>query len=644
MANNRDILNSIDPVVLAARAALERNSRMLGDADRRIARMGRDDEARRVGRISPTRLHRPLPGEEVKYEAPGVLMDPDSWLNRGLSSLAGNAASVILGEGTGNTAADIALGFTGPGAAVGTVAAGNQPGALDFLPGGNVMKTGIIGLIKAGKGAEAKTFMNILQNPIANRFANRYPQEALESLDKFVKKYPSLKNMNTAEVYDVMQSGKLGGEYFVDLGKNYPEAMTLFGDTRRPVFTDRRGTRLSLRDILEGAKGTYPESYTRPLEALMDKVDALRERGDYMGAFLNAGIADANIMGLVDLPPDRLAKMSEEAFSKRLANAVPQSLEKDPAKHYIEATNLGSTGEANLVNEYMHLQADPVEWERLIEMDAKKAQAEAQKAAALERKAEQADRKQAAEYSSRLKEFKKNPKKALKMANSAAPKMVRSQGDAAVREWYFGVDPMATDAKTATAVEMKPAETVVADLAPAPEPAVQQVANQAPTSAAVVGGPNKWRENGWVSSEHPISEPGLDYSMLGKNATEDDRRALYVLDSLASEAASKLVRNNRFQNEWPGRSTLRHQGTNYDAKSREFGTDIAYNARTGNLPKTGNAVILRGAVSSAGNRLPGQMTAVLDGEDLYDLLFRKKVDRKINSLDNRYKVDFLNRQ
>ena len=44
MATNRDILNSIDPVVLAARAALERNSRMLGDADRRIARMERDDD------------------------------------------------------------------------------------------------------------------------------------------------------------------------------------------------------------------------------------------------------------------------------------------------------------------------------------------------------------------------------------------------------------------------------------------------------------------------------------------------------------------------------------------------------------------------------------------------------------------------
>lgn len=626
----------------ATRDHIARQLVMRNAMARQAAVSDRAAEAARQQRISPTKIHIPLPGEEVKYEAPGIFGNPNSWFNRGLYTLAGNAYDVIMGEGTGNTAADIALGFTGPGAAVGTVAAGNHPGALDFLPGGNVMKAGIIGLIKAGKGAEAKTFMNILQNPIANRFANRYPQEALESLDKFVKKYPSLKNMNTAEVYDVMQSGKLGDEYFVDLGKNYPEAMNIFGDTHRPFATAPNGNRLSIRDVLEDAKATYPERFTRPLEALLDKADAHMERGDYLGAFLNAGIAEQNIMGLFDVPPNRLVSMSEETYSKKLADAVSKGLEKDPLKQYVKSYSFGSVGDANLVNEYMHLQADPVEWERLIEMDTKKAQAEAQKAAALERKAEQADRKQAAEYSSRLKEFKKNPKKALKMANSAAPKMVRSQGDAAVREWYFGIDPMATDAKTATAVEMKPAETVVSDVAPVQEPAVQQSA--APTPAIVVGGPNKWRENGWVSSEHPISEPGLDYSMLGKNATEDDRRALYVLDSLASEAASKLVRNNRFQNEWPGRSTLRHQGTNYDAKSREFGTDVAYNARTGNLPKTGTAVILRGAVSSAGNRLPGQMTAVLGGEDLYDLLFRKKVDRKINSLDNRYRVDFLNRQ
>ena len=35
-----------------------------------------------------------------------------------------------------------------------------------------------------------------------------------------------------------------------------------------------------------------------------------------------------------------------------------------------------------------------------------------------------------------------------------------------------------------------------------------------------------------------------------------------------------------------------------------------------------------------------QMTGVVDGKDLYDLLFRKKVDRKIHELDNRYPVFF----
>lgn len=167
-------------------------------------------------------------------------------------------------------------------------------------------------------------------------------------------------------------------------------------------------------------------------------------------------------------------------------------------------------------------------------------------------------------------------------------------------------------------------------IAPEPEPAVE----------APKGGPNRWRENGWVSSEHPVSEPGVDYSMLGKDATEDDRRALFVLDSLASEAASKLIRNNRFKDEWPGRASLRHQGTNYDSKSRDFGMDVAWNARTGNLPKGGAALVLKTAVSGAGNRLTGQMTGVVDGKDLYDLLFRKKVDRRINELDNRYRVEF----
>lgn len=165
---------------------------------------------------------------------------------------------------------------------------------------------------------------------------------------------------------------------------------------------------------------------------------------------------------------------------------------------------------------------------------------------------------------------------------------------------------------------------------PVPEPAPEPVVEQPK------GGPNKWKENGWTSEEHPTDA----YSLLNPNATEEDRRAIFVMDSLANKAVDNLIRNDLFKDEWPGASRLRHRGTNYDSKSMDYGRDVAWNARTGNLPSNTSSLVLRTAVSSAGNRLPGQMTGVVDGKDLYDLLFRKKVDKKINELDNRYRVEF----
>ena len=173
---------------------------------------------------------------------------------------------------------------------------------------------------------------------------------------------------------------------------------------------------------------------------------------------------------------------------------------------------------------------------------------------------------------------------------------------------------------------------------PAPEPAPEHIVEPVPEPVPEPpkGGPNKWRENGWTSEEHPIDA----YSILNPKATEEDRRAMFVIDSLANESAAKLISNNKFKDKWPGISTFRHQGTNYDVKSREFGRNVAWNARTGNIPDNTSSLVLRTAVSSAGNRLPDQMTGFVDGNDLYNLLFRKKVNKKIHELDNRYPVDF----
>ena len=66
--------------------------------------------------------------EPVEIREKNVLTDPESWLNRGIGTILENSVDAILGEGTGNSALDMALSMTGPGAAVGTVAAGNKHG------------------------------------------------------------------------------------------------------------------------------------------------------------------------------------------------------------------------------------------------------------------------------------------------------------------------------------------------------------------------------------------------------------------------------------------------------------------------------------------------------------------------------------
>lgn len=82
--------------------------------------------------------------EPLEIREKNVLNDPDSWLNRGLNRMAGDAARVILGEGTGNTKADLALGLLGPGAGIATEAAGGKSGLLDWMPGGGFLKAGVI--------------------------------------------------------------------------------------------------------------------------------------------------------------------------------------------------------------------------------------------------------------------------------------------------------------------------------------------------------------------------------------------------------------------------------------------------------------------------------------------------------------------
>ena len=87
--------------------------------------------------------------EPLVYREPNVINDPNSWLNRGLNNLLETGYTAVFGEGTGNMGADLATGMMGPVSAGATIAAGNRPGVLDFLPGGGALKAGVIAAPKA---------------------------------------------------------------------------------------------------------------------------------------------------------------------------------------------------------------------------------------------------------------------------------------------------------------------------------------------------------------------------------------------------------------------------------------------------------------------------------------------------------------
>ncbi len=251
----------------------------------------------------------------------------------------------------------------------------------------------------------------------------------------------------------------------------------------------------------------------------------------------------------------------------------------------------------------------------------------------------------------------------MKDANSAAPKMVRAKGPEAVREWYFGIDPM-KDAAPAPAPKPKPVpvkeEPVVAVEVPVEPQAAPSTVIDVP-SEPPVGGEFKWRENGWKSADHPLSE-GRSYDiLLGKNATEDDRRAAFVVDSLMNAAVGDIKRNNA---SWwiktdgtigfskkgnhqlkPGERSLdnplnwndyRHNAFNYDEQRLRLSRDLAQNLATGNMPKSSKVVLVPAYNTKTGNRIPGASVAKILDIDSYDAMFRPKVTTKIRETNPDY--------
>lgn len=571
MATNRDILNSIDPIALAARAALERNSRILGDADRRIARMERDDEARRVGRISPTRLHRPLPGEEVKYEAPGVLMDPDSWLNRGLSNLAGNAASVIFGEESGNPAVDYGLSnIPGVGAA-GILAAGGVPGMVDVA--------GVDALKNAAK-IPKYTMEFVLKH---------FGERGLKNLDNVLTKYPKAGKPTVSDAVYLMKSG-IGGEqvpaivpYSVDVEKEVARAIS-GADPEKFSVNIQRG--------IEGLLERFDKSDPEANAAVLRLADA------YNRAISERKLPAAVMLGMT-FNPARIEERTRNFLIKHAEPKTKKAIEEMSLNHFYNSIDnaLDAEGKAlfdqDAIRELKEIYESPTQdWGTIVKKQEAKDARDAEKLA----------------------------KKAAKQAATPQQAAVAKQAEIEAAE-------------TKAAVQATPAQEIV----PEPETAVPEPAE-------------KWA--GWNEGNPKF------YENFGENLDRNSRRDMFVMDSLANHWANQLNPQKGFSAarilSGLDRARARHSLTNYDQVSRGFANDILKNLESGNMPGQAVQLLQRFKRNMA---VPGQTTPTMflrldekpkvflnpnvwadeaEGPDLYELLFRPRIDRKLHEANPAY--------
>lgn len=195
------------------------------------------------------------------------------------------------------------------------------------------------------------------------------------------------------------------------------------------------------------------------------------------------------------------------------------------------------------------------------------------------------------------------------------------------------------------------------DPVPEPEPSIVTPEPE-PVVEAPQGGPNKWRENGWKSEEHPLSN-GLTYDeLVGRGASEEDRRASFVLDSLMNEAVGKLYAtgakwgaDGKFYKKGnvpegvktvePSYADYRHKGTNYDAVRLGLARDLEKNAATGNMPVSDRVVLEQAYNKRSGNRIPGAKVLRINGMDTYENLFRPRVKDRLKELEEYYNIDFM---
>lgn len=576
---------------------------------REILASGRAMKARyeqeRERQLRPTSI---WPGNTFQTE--DIPERPNNWLynalsdpklNRGLRNLAESASDVLLGRESGNSVVDLGTAnIPGVGAAS-ILAAGGMPGLVDAVG---------MGELRNMKRIPKYTYEFVKEF---------FGEKGLKNLDNALTKYPKAEKPSVNDARYILKTG-IGGEKLnaikpystndvtrdIDLAVGvYPGK---FNDVMRNELTRLRNHTYAddeFKAIIDRTGRLYYEGLesndiikVAAAKQVLTNIDAMFDRPMLLFPPLREKNIRHNITKYLDNPPHLL-----DIFDMELAK-------KTDYEAYKRMKILGELSDSPTQN-----------WEKIV-ADQKYLDEHPEVVAEQARKAEEAALR------AKLSKMSKKERKAYE-------EKLRKQQQAQQKQQQKKPEP--------------PKEQPKAEQ-PLPEKTAPEV-KETPK-----GGPNMWRENGW----NPNVRGDAFYGKFGGNLSDESKRDMFVLDSLANHWARQIIGEGKAGKlvdadivDALDRADARHNRSNYNAVSKAFYDDVKKNIASGNMP--GKAVTFGPRYKKNVITDRDTPTLILDpsekprfyndiriwadeqeGPDLYEMVFRPKSDEILNSINPDY--------
>lgn len=502
------------------------------------------------------------------FNTEDIPQGPDNWLynalsdpklNKGLETLAGNAADIILGIESGNALVDLGTSnIPGIGAAS-ILAAGGMPGIVDAVG---------IGELKNMKRIPKYTYEFVKEF---------FGDKGLQNLDNALTKYPKAGKPSVNDAVYILKTG-LGGEtvpakaaYSSNVSEDLAPIMGYdSGEAMMNMLRNR------YNDIMQGDR----EDSKEWAKIAYNRIQNTVESGDSKGAL-------AALTAFYDV-----YRNFYDPYGPVPNNLVKERI-KNINKYVLGFGNLLST-DRQLGSRFSDKQLERI---RL------------------------------------LKELDESP-----MQDWETIAMKQERKDA--RDLEKQARKQSKDTKSEPPKQEQPIQVEV-------KPEVKETPK---------GGPNKWKENGW----DPNIRGDVFYGKFGGNLSDNSKRDAFVMDSLANYWARQIIGEGKEGKlseadifDAKDRADARHKRSNYDEVSQGFYNDIKKNIASGNMP--GESVMFGPKYKKNVRTNRDTPTLILraeekpkyyddiriwadeqDGPDIYEILFRPEVDKRLNKLNEAY--------